>query len=51
MSTVEIAPVPVVVTGVPLTQTMERVLGPWDVISVEQTPRGCLQECMGCSAR
>jgi len=30
---------------------MERVLGPHDVISVEQTPRGCLQECMGCSAR
>ena len=37
--------------AVPLSQTMERVLGPHDVISVQQTPRGCLQECMGCSAR
>ena len=40
-----------VATAVPLTETMERVLGPQDVISVQQTPRGCLQECMGCSAR
>jgi len=40
-----------VATGVPLTQTMERVLGEVDVMSVEQTPRGCFQECLGCSAR
>ena len=40
-----------VATGVPLTQTMERVLGKVDVMSVEQTPRGCFQECLGCSAR
>lgn len=38
-------------TGVPLTQTMERVLGPLEVVSVQQTPRGCLQECFGCSAQ
>ena len=37
--------------GVPLSETMERVLGPLDVVSVEQTPRGCIQECLGCSAR
>ena len=40
-----------VATGVPLTQTMERVLGRVDVISVQQTPRGWFQECLGCSAR
>lgn len=51
MATVEIEPPTVVATGAPLTQTMERVLGPHDVVSVQQTPRGCLQECMGCSAR
>lgn len=64
MTTVEIQPVPTAVatpisstadvpvaTGVPLTQTMERVLGPLDVISVQQTPRGCFQECLGCSAQ
>jgi len=43
-------PIPVA-NAVPLTQTMERVLGPCDVISVQQTPRGCFQECLGCSAR
>ena len=40
-----------VTTAVPLTQTMERVLGPCDVVSVQQTPRGCLQEAFGCTAR
>ena len=40
-----------IATAVPLSETMERVLGPQDVISVQQTPRGCLQECLGCSAR
>jgi len=40
-----------VANAVPLTQTMERVLGSVDVVSVQQTPRGCLQECLGCSAR
>ena len=28
-----------VAQGAPLTESMERSLGPWDVISVEQTPR------------
>lgn len=40
-----------IVTGAPVTQTMERVLGPVDVLSVQQTPRGCLQECLGCDAK
>lgn len=40
-----------VTTAVPLTQTMERVLGPCDVVSVQQTPRGCCQEAFGCTAR
>lgn len=42
---------PVVAVAAPLTDTMERMLGPYDVISVEQTPRGCLQEAFGCTAR
>jgi len=58
MSTVEISPVvaeqPVAAVpsvSMPVNQTMERVLGPLDVVSVVQTPRGCIQECMGCEAR
>jgi hypothetical protein len=44
------APMPVA-NAVPLTMTMERVLGSLDVVSVQQTPRGCIQECLGCSAK
>ena len=39
------------VMAAPITQTMERVLGPQTAISVQQTPRGCLQECLGCDAK
>ena len=46
----ETTDVPVAI-GAPLTQTMERVLGPLDAVSVQQTPRGCVQECLGCTAQ
>lgn len=35
----------------PSSEVMERVLGPYDSISVQQTMRGCFQEMCGCEAQ